>query len=74
MTDTVRLLKVTINGEAMQVPPETTVGDLLQLVGITPGRRVAVEQNRQIIKGGEYDQVPVRDGDQFEIVEFVGGG
>ena len=37
-------------------------------------RRVAVEHNLNVVKRGAYDATEVRDGDQIEIVNFVGGG
>jgi len=37
-------------------------------------RRVAVEHNLVILKRTAFDQTMVRDGDNVEIVNFVGGG
>jgi thiamine biosynthesis protein ThiS len=36
--------------------------------------RVAVERNLAIVPRSALDQVRVEDGDDFEIVHFVGGG
>ena len=46
---------------------------LLARLEIDP-RRVAVEHNLNVVKRGAYDATEVRDGDQIEIVNFVGGG
>ena len=46
--------------------------DLAQL-GVDP-RRVAVEHNLMVIKKAHYDTTQIQDGDQVEIVNFVGGG
>jgi thiamine biosynthesis protein ThiS len=37
-------------------------------------RRVAIEHNLTIIKRHRFPEVIVSDGDQVEIVNFVGGG
>ena len=36
--------------------------------------RVAVELNREIVARARWAETPVREGDQLEIVHFVGGG
>ena len=37
-------------------------------------RRVAVEHNLVVLKRATFDRAEVCDGDQIEIVNFVGGG
>lgn len=37
-------------------------------------RRVAVEHNLVVLKRTAFDTIQIRDGDQVEIVNFVGGG
>ena len=37
-------------------------------------RRVAVEHNLVILKRAAFDETMVREGDNVEIVNFVGGG
>ena len=37
-------------------------------------RRVAVERNQLVVKRAAYDSTVVADGDEIEIVNFVGGG
>lgn len=50
-----------------------TVSQLLALLGIDP-LRVAVEHNLVVVKRGTYGESVVNDGDEVEIVNFVGGG
>ncbi len=38
------------------------------------GDRVAVELNREIVPRARWAETPLHDGDQLEIVHFVGGG
>lgn len=64
---------VIINGEQRRVQHGTTLAQLVAEVGLDP-LRVAVERNLEIVPRSTFDQVMVEDGDNFEIVHFVGGG
>jgi thiamine biosynthesis protein ThiS len=66
-------VKIILNGEPRELPGSTTVGALLASLGID-SRRVAVEHNLKVLKRGDLDHAEVREGDQLEIVNFVGGG
>jgi len=50
-----------------------SVSALLARFDIDP-RRVAVEHNQTIVKRAGYGDTVVREGDDVEIVNFVGGG
>lgn len=65
---------LTINGEHREVDGEDlTVIQLLDALDLGR-RRVAVEVNQQIIRRAIHDDHRVCDGDEVEIVHFVGGG
>ena len=66
-------LTVTVNGDARRVGAGATIAGMLREIGIDP-KRVAVERNLSIVPKSTLEDVPVEDGDQFEIVHFVGGG
>jgi len=66
-------LTIRLNGEPFQLAGPVTVTDLLTQLGIDP-RRVAVEHNITVVKRGAYDTTLVREGDEVEVVNFVGGG
>jgi thiazole synthase len=66
-------VKITLNGDQFEIERPVTVRALLDHLGIDP-RRVAVERNLIVVKRGSYDDVVVEEGDQIEIVNFVGGG
>ncbi|EKV32080.1 Thiazole biosynthesis protein ThiG [Caenispirillum salinarum AK4] len=66
-------MQVTINGEPRPLNEPTTVEALLRSLEIDP-RKVAVERNREIVPKSSFDTTPVGDGDQLEIVHFIGGG
>ncbi len=66
-------MTITLNGDSYQLAGPLTVGELLRQLEIDP-RRVAVEHNLVVVKRAAYDATTVNDGDEVEIVNFVGGG
>jgi thiamine biosynthesis protein ThiS len=64
---------IRLNGEPYGLPGPATITTLLEHLGIDP-RRVAVERNMEVVRRQAYDTTPVLDGDEIEIVNFVGGG
>ena len=50
-----------------------TIRTLLDSVGID-SRKVAVERNLVVVRRAHYDTEMVNDGDEVEVVNFVGGG
>ena len=66
-------MTITLNGDRYDIPEPVTVTALLDTLAID-ARRVAVEHNLVILKRTAFDQTMVRDGDNVEIVNFVGGG
>ena len=66
-------IQVRINGEPRRVPRGSSIAALIGGIGLDPAR-VAVERNLAIVARSTLADVAVEDGDQFEIVHFVGGG
>jgi thiazole synthase len=66
-------LTIILNGDARQVAGPMTMTELLGQLEID-ARRVAVEHNLVVLKRASFDRAIVREGDQIEIVNFVGGG
>lgn len=66
-------MKITLNGEPHEVPGPLSVSALLASLKID-ARRVAVEHNLKVLKRATFAEVEVREGDEIEIVNFVGGG
>jgi thiamine biosynthesis protein ThiS len=62
-----------LNGEPFELSGPLTVTALLDQLDID-ARRVAVEHNVTVLKRTAFDDTIVREGDQVEIVNFVGGG
>lgn len=66
-------ISIQVNGESRQTAAGTTVAALLSQLGLNAGR-VAIEYNRRILPKAKWEETHVGEGDQFEIVQFVGGG
>ena len=66
-------MRIAVNGEARDVAAELTVSELLVALGIQAGP-VAVERNREIVPRAEHATTTLREGDELEVVHFVGGG
>jgi len=55
------------------MPEGATVAGLIEKLRVsTP--RVAVERNREIVPKAAYSTTALVEGDDLEVVEFVGGG
>lgn len=66
-------MKLTINGEVQVLDPLPHLAALVTVLGLD-SRKVAIERNLEIVPRSAYEQTPVADGDQIEIVHFIGGG
>jgi sulfur carrier protein len=66
-------LRVSVNGEARDLPAGTTVRGLLDALAVDL-ERCAVEINQEIVPRSTHATHVLRDGDAVEIVTFVGGG
>ena len=67
------MIKITVNGEAVQLSSPMTVEQLLDTVDVPPNY-LAVELNADVVPREEYGQHTVDDGDEVEVVTLVGGG
>ena len=66
-------MTITLNGDKHELAVPLSVSELLRHLDID-ARRVAVELNLAVVKKAAYDSSVIRDGDEVEIVNFVGGG
>ncbi len=67
-------MQIWINGKQNDFEPESmAVLDLVSMLNLT-GKRIAIEQNGEIVPRGLYAETMLKDGDKLEIVGAVGGG
>jgi thiamine biosynthesis protein ThiS len=64
---------ITLNGDRFEIAAPLTIAELLTRLAID-ARRVAVEHNLAIVKRTAFEDTIVGEGDEVEIVNFVGGG
>jgi thiamine biosynthesis protein ThiS len=62
-----------LNGDPYEIAAPMSVTALLAELDID-ARRVAVEHNLVVLKRAAFDSTDINDGDEIEIVNFVGGG
>lgn len=69
------MIKLHINGEERSFESSSpfTLAALIESLGMKSDR-VAVELNRDIAPRDRWSEINLSDGDQLEIVHFVGGG
>lgn len=66
-------MTILLNGDSFETDGPLSVSSLLAGLDVDP-RRVAVEHNRLVVKKAAYGATVVREGDEVEVVNFVGGG
>ena len=66
-------MTITLNGERRDLASPMTIAELLAHLAID-ARRVAVERNLVVVKRAAFEETVVVEGDEVEIVNFVGGG
>ena len=64
---------IKLNGDPFEISAPVSVTGLLARLDIDP-RRVAVEHNLVVVRKDAFDRTTVGEGDEVEIVNFVGGG
>ena len=66
-------IEIRLNGEVQTLPDSLSVVQFLDFLGL-PKERVAVERNRAIVPKAVWETVVLVQGDELEVVHFVGGG
>ena len=66
-------MDITVNGQLRRFEGSVTVAALLAELGLD-ARKIAIERNREIVRRSVFDQTELVNGDQIEIVHFIGGG
>ena len=73
MTMATDQIAIMLNGEPRRIGGGMSVADLVREIDLDP-KKVAVERNLEIVPRSTLADVMLADGDQLEIVHFVGGG
>ena len=66
-------MKITVNGQAMEVPDGISVDGLLDHLNVKR-QYTAAALNREVTPKSAYGSTALKDGDRVEIVRPMGGG
>jgi sulfur carrier protein len=66
-------MNIICNGEQKNLPPQTTLLDLAQSLGLNP-QAIVAELNGKIVENDGFSGQSLQDGDRVELIRFVGGG
>lgn len=66
-------MSIKLNGELVELNDVNTIQQLLAYYKLED-RLVIVEHNRDIILKDQYKEITIKNGDEIELVHFVGGG
>ena len=66
-------MKITVNGDVMEVPDGLTVAGLLDHLAVKR-QFTAVAGNREVTPRSEHESTVLKEGDRLEIVRPMGGG
>jgi sulfur carrier protein len=68
-------LRLTVNGEPLELPEGTTVGDLVeQAGGRLRDRGVAVAVEAEVVPRSAWDETVLSEGQRIELVAAMQGG
>jgi sulfur carrier protein len=66
-------MTATINGENRELAEGATVAELLSRLKLERGG-IAVAVNERVVRGSNFDEHRLQDGDVVEIIRAVAGG
>ena len=67
-------MKLTVNGNEIEVPAELSVTALLARQRVKAPGMVTVELNGEILDGKAFETTLLKEGDRLEFLYFMGGG
>ncbi|BAO43413.1 sulfur carrier protein ThiS [Thiolapillus brandeum] len=66
-------MNILLNGENTRIEENATLADLIRTLHLE-GSRYAVEVNEALIPRSEHHDYRLKEGDNVEIVQAIGGG
>jgi sulfur carrier protein len=66
-------MQILCNGQQREIGGNTSLTSLLEMLDL-PADSVVAEINKKIINRDQYDTTRLSDGDEVELIRFVGGG
>ena len=66
-------ITIRLNGDAHVIDGDARLTTLIETLKMKP-TRIAVELNREVVLKADYEKISLREGDELELINFVGGG
>ena len=66
-------MRIVVNGQPVSCEVGTNLHDLIVQLGLKP-EAVVVERNRELVPGENFVRTCLEEGDNLELLHFVGGG
>jgi thiamine biosynthesis protein ThiS len=66
-------LRIQLNGESREATENLSLSELISTLNLRP-EQMAIELNQQVVRRMHWPETMLQEGDQVEIVHFVGGG
>jgi thiamine biosynthesis protein ThiS len=66
-------MQISCNGQQREVEADMSLASMLDSLSL-PADSVVAEINMEIIDRDQYETTRLQDGDQVELIRFVGGG
>ena len=67
-------MTITVNGKSTEIDAPISIIALLHLLDIHEHNGVAIAQNQTLIRKSEWEETPVQEGDEIEILQATAGG
>lgn len=66
-------MTITLNGSSFQLEDNTCLLTLLEIKALKP-ERIVIEYNYNIVNREEWGNIILKENDNIEVLNFVGGG
>ena len=66
-------MQLNINGETREFSDGASCADLVAILELDV-RKIAIERNLEVVPRDTFAEVTLQDGDNLEIIHFIGGG
>lgn len=66
-------IKINLNGKVTEINDQSSIEDLIAHLGFDV-KKIAIEKNLEIIFPEIYKNEIINNGDEIEIIHFIGGG
>lgn len=66
-------IKITINGEILEVENNTSIKDIIELLKVE-NQSIVAEIDGQVVSKNEFENFKVYENAKIELIRFVGGG